>query len=538
MKKILLSTAVIFAAANFCGNAIAGNAIAASTIQAAEGDGGTGDNGQGQQPVFETDFSGSNPLDGWTVLDANFDGNTWKIVDGLAGVTYDSDAEGTTKAADEWLMSPKIAVADGQDYLLACTFRQQGAFDPDKVEVYVADANDAEPLYEKVSDESISANDGSSTCTVRISAKQTNSMLFILRLTTPNAGNGQLSVTHFSLTPEEKATPMPVDDFKAASSFNDKSVTLTWKNPTADTKGTALNGLISVNLYKDGTLIASLEEQEPGKEGSYTYSPEDFGGKATFAATAVVGGNESEKREQTINLDDLQGELVLVKSLAGVNRDNASEWAIEDNGGTSKWQYDYSNVFTFVYNLGQTDDDDWLISPSVSLETGKRYVLKYELKTSETYSTSVDVTIGKGQSSAAQTTVVSSHPSLLQNGFGLFESPQFTVEESADYSIGFHVTQANRTTSMRNLSVYRVDPKTSSVRLGLNTARMGYDRATATLTLPEGTAQLTVCDMGGRTVLHSKGANGKASLAQLGGGIYIAKAVTAEGKTLTLKVAK
>ena len=84
------------------------------------------------ETVFSADLSSATSLDGWTTADANADGNTWAVTEGIAGITYDSDKAELN--ADEWLFTPGFTVTEGNDYLVSFTVRRQAAFDPDQLD--------------------------------------------------------------------------------------------------------------------------------------------------------------------------------------------------------------------------------------------------------------------------------------------------------------------------------------------------------------------------------------------------------------------
>ena len=484
------------------------------------------------EEVYSTNFSGSNPLDGWTTADANSDNATWGSVSGIAGATYNSaSAKG---AADDWLFSPALKLTEGQDYLVEYTFAQQGAFDPDKVEVKAGTAAEASAMTAAIATESIDANASTVTATRRFTATKTGDTFLGFHVATANNDNGQLSLRSLKVTAAEKATPQAVTDLAGTPDNNSKTVTLTWTNPTLDTKGTPISQPLSVKVYENDQEVGQVDNQEAGAKGTFTYVPETFSGVVTYSVKAVLGENESEAAKVEVNLADEQGELVLVKSFADLNSTSAQDWVIEDVAGNSKWQYDYQNVFTFVYKLAQKDEE-WLISPAIAMEKGTRYVLKYELKTALNYSTSIDVTVGNAQTHTAQTFVAASYPDLKQNGFGEYESAQFSVEETGNHYIGFRVYDTHNTTSMRNLAIYRIS-STSGVEEEVAAPAAYYSTATATLYAAAG-SRIAVYDLRG-SLVDERISDGRADLSQLPKGFYVVKATDAEGNTTTLKIVK
>lgn len=462
--------------------------------------------------VFSADLTSATSLGDWTTADANADGNTWAVVDGIAGITYDSD--NAAAGADEWLFSPSFAVAPGTDYLLSFTVRRQGAFDPDQLEVCVGSGATAADMATHLAEVSVEENITDLTYTFRFTAAAGQTAMHLgFHLTSQNASNGQLSLKSASVAATEKCVPAAVAELEAAMSHAQKKVTLTWTNPTADVNGVPLSEPLSVEITRDGELCATQEAQQPGSKGSCTIDIADFAGTTTFGVTALVGENRSELAELTVNLDDVQGDPVLVHAFS-VDRSSASQWTIE--GAKQAWHYDYADVFDYDYRKGGKQADEWLISPSVTLEAGKRYVLAYEVKTTRDFGCTFEVTVGEGAAAASQTKTVARYDELKQNGFEEYRSAQFAVETDGSYNVGFHAFASDYYIDLRNVRVYYIKEKDGTAVEGVSIA----PQAAAT----------SVYDITGRFVGNSL--HGESH------GIYVVKTTTADGKTTARKVMK
>lgn len=472
--------------------------------------------------VFSDDFTAADRMGQWTVSDANTDGTTWAVVDGVDGITYDSDIAGTKFPADDWLFSPAFNTKDGQDYLVTYTVKRQGAFDPDLLEVHFGNAATAAGMTKKLTTDEIDANAETITRTVRLSCTSTGASHLGFHMVSPYSDNGQFSLTSVTVTAAEKTTPEKVENFNATASKKENTVTLTWTNPTFDTKGVALNEPLTVRLYDEENEIASVENQEAGKNGSYTFTPSASTGYATYRAVALIGSKESEPVSVTINLDDVQGDSVLVRAF-DVDYDKAGDWKIQ--GACRAWKYDYQDVFTYNYRQGTKYCSEWLLSPVVRMYPNVRYVVTYELKTSQDYGNNVEITLGSAQDSTAQTRVIASYPGLRQNGFATYKTAQFNVSEDASYSIGFHVTNSNYYVNVRNLRVYFIQD--GNVNVGINGVNA------------EGVAgETTVYDTMGRRVAKHENATIENALQALPKGIYIVRTTDADGNSSTRKIMK
>lgn len=488
-------------------------------------------------PVFTADFTGENPLEGWTTDDRNADGETWKVETGTEGIVYNSEI--VSAESNDWLVSPAIGLEAGQDYTVSYTLAQSSAFEADVVEVYWGEGNAAE-LTNLLGTDHIYMEHGNGTYsqTYRLTATKTGDAYigFAVKNQMPN---GKLVLKSLVVTPVEKAVPNGVTELAAVANPEEQTVKLDWVNPSTDTKGIALTGNLKVALYANDNLITTLESQTPGEAATYSYAPETFAGKVTYMAKAIIGENESEGATVTINLDDYKGDLELVHSFADVNRETASEWVIENKAGTSEWAFAYYNIFEFNYKLGQKNDEDWLISPAVELKAENRYLAKYELSGSENFASNVDVTMGNEQNSAAQQQVLASYPNFKQNGFGVFETAQFTVAADGNYYFGFKVTRADYSVSMRNLEIYRVSEKSTGLEDATAEERvLSYNGATAVLTVPVAGSAVSVYDLQGRFVALVKADGNQADLSVLAEGIYVVRAAGLQGRAESLKIVK
>lgn len=469
--------------------------------------------------VFSDDFSAADAMGKWTVADANHDGVTWGVSEGVSGITYDSGKAEAQNPANDWLFSPAVGLLEGQDYFLTYTVRRQGAFDDDVLSVAFGNAANAEAMTRELGKQTVSTNAEDVTTTMRITADQTGDAFFGFHVTTPSSDNGQLSLVNIELKAADKATPCAVENFTAKPSRKDRNVLFTWTNPVQDTNGIAINQPFSVRLYDGDELVACVDNQEAGKEGSYLYTPSSFAGRATYKAEAYMEGNASAQVAVSVNLDDMQGDVILVKKY-DVDRQKAAEWVID--GKCQAWKYDYSDIFTYEYRKGTKVADEWLISPTVELEAGKHYMLKYELKTSQDYGNNLFVTIGNAQTKEAQTKVLAEYYGLEQNGFAEYQTEQFTLDEDGSYSIGFHVTNSNYYVNMRNLRVYHISETTGIEAVEGNAS----------------VSRVCVYDASGRLISDKAASSVDEAVKALGKGMYVVKAIGTDGKTSAIKVIK
>ncbi len=486
------------------------------------------------EPVFTDDFNRTDVMAGWTAIDANEDNTTWGVEAGAPGITYNGEM---VMSSDDWLISPAIPVTQGQDYVVNYTFAQTSAFDADVVEVKAGNAATAEGMTMLLGEDHIYAENGLGTFTAsqRLTATEGGNVHVGFHITTAEA-NGRLALTSITVTPVAKATPQAVTSLEATSDFVAKTVTLTWVNPMYDTENSLINGDLKANVYEDGVWVGTVEGQLPGGTGSYTYAPEQFAGKTTFMVKTVIGENESEGLETTINLDDMQGDLELVHSFANPN---ASEWLMESLAGTSVWSYsNWKTCFEYDYKLGQKYENDWLISPAVRLESDKRYVAKYKIQTSRSSGNDIAITLGKAQTIQAQTTILAEYKALLQNGFGDYECNQFAVTENGDYYFGIHYTNVTTDSYFDDLEIFKVVPSGLGLEKVWGASALVYNRSAALLNVSKEVARVTLFDAQGRVAYVVENGGELIDLSMLQQGFYIVKADYVNGTIETLKIFK
>ena len=420
------------------------------------GESGGGESGGGESGGDEptpSDLLSSSLIGQWTAIDANGDGKTWAM--GTTAWTYNGLT--ASKGADDYLVSPALSVKANTDYELALTFEQAAAFDPDNVVIVCGDQPTATALTTQIGTMSIYGKNGAGTVDgrFRLSAPADGNIHVAVYLK-GGEPNGTLALTAATLTEVEKATPNPVTGFTAYWDTNDHTVTLRWTNPSTDTKDMPIAQPLTINIYENGKLMATKDDRVAGTEETFVFAP-TAAGDVTYAVAAVLAGVESAKEEQTINLDDNSGTWTLVASLADVTRDTFGDWRTEDKSGAGSWAFGWGNAMAFT-NKSNIYEDDWLISPGVTLDTDKRYLAVYEIQTQEAFSANIAVTIGDAQTSEAQTRTIKTHARLYQNGFGKFTSSQFTVTEGGTCYFGFHLTAAECMVYVRNLEIYEVAP--------------------------------------------------------------------------------
>ena len=481
---------------------------------------------------YTADLTKAETVATFKTIDANNDGITWTTVEGLNGLTYDSDD--AKVAANDWAITPIIKFEADKNYAVAASFTRSGAFDEDIIDVYAGDEPTADKMTTKIG--TFKIEDNAAEAKLRFIVAEEGNKYIGFHVVTPGSGdNGQLSLASVSVTALEKATPLAVENLEGTVNSDDKTITLTWTNPTKDTEGYPIAETLGVKLYENDVLVKTVDD---ASEGTLVYSPENFSGETTYKVVPFIGAKDGEGATVTLNLNDLTGDLVLVKAFE-FNKTAATSWTIINaDKNSSKWEFDYDGF----YFGGGSAADDWLISPALALNTKDRYVLKYELKTAwqpsnNTFFADIDVTVGQGATAEAQTTTVSSHKGLSQNGYTEFQTKQFSVAADGQYNIGFHVTGIKGNANMRNLAVYAVGEATNSITEITEGGVVAYNKSNGALFVPAG-SKVALYAANGTMAMQTVADGNAISLNSLANGIYVMKITSAEGKVMTQKIVK
>ena len=140
--------------------------------------------------------------------------------------------------------------------------------------------------------------------------------------------------------PEVTVATEAATGFAAAELTAEKSVELTWTNPTKDVDGKDLpaDALLTVKVYEGEEVVKVFENQAPGSAGKYTqvYTDETFAGEHNYKVVVVYKDKESEAATTSITVkvvvDAING--VMVPADAKVSVHTLSGVAVGNNLST------------------------------------------------------------------------------------------------------------------------------------------------------------------------------------------------------------
>ena len=140
--------------------------------------------------------------------------------------------------------------------------------------------------------------------------------------------------------PEVPVATEAATGFAAAELTAEKSVALTWTNPTKDVDGKDLpaDALLTVKVYEGEEVVKVFEGQAPGSAGKYTqvYTDETFAGEHNYKVVIVYKDKESEAATTSLTVkvvvDAING--VMVPADAKVSVHTLSGVAVGNNLST------------------------------------------------------------------------------------------------------------------------------------------------------------------------------------------------------------
>ena len=406
------------------------------------------------QTVFQTlQFHPEEGMQGWTTADAGGDGTTWGLNSRLMGLVFSSPSSGCTP--DDWAFSAGFTLTAGCHYTVETTVALRGAFTPAHLTLALADAPSATAGQTVISTDTYDFPSGMVTRRYHFVAARTGVHHLGLHLGGERF-DGILSVKSVSIREVEGQCPAAAPDMTANSHRSAGEVLLKWYAPDRDTEGARIVRPMTAEITMDGTLVQTLTDIQPGSLGAFAFNPSPYSGRHTFAVAFSIDGHRGEAVRRMLNLNDFTGGAAAVQTFTLDSKTAFAQWGVQNGEGSQGWVFDYHSC----YIGGSTKPADaWLFTPAVELESGRRYRLDYEVKTSRNYPADFDVTIGHAQDSSAHTVLLEAREGVAVNGYETLQSEQFEVDASGAWCFGFHATYVSNALDIRSVTVCEMEPE-------------------------------------------------------------------------------
>lgn len=397
--------------------------------------------------LLDKDFNDGVDL-GWSILNENNDENSWQFVDGLSGISLTS-VRGAQGNHNDWLISPEMAFEAGKSYVVTYTASTSGNPAPATLTVAYGSAPDAASMTNTIATRTINETD---MAYFRITP-ETAGNYYLGFLVNSSANNGTVSVLTVKVAESAGITPLAPTDLVAEPDIQAGQVKLSWTNPDTDTENIALDGNITLRISRNGEIVEDITGQ-PGEAMSYIDRPTPFEGEAKYQVAAYVTEDKlSEAAETVANLNDFQGERSELYSWGGSYGSGFEKWTVINNNGGNTWTHPVTYFDDYwEINYGKPSDD-WLISPEVTLTTGRRYVIEVEVKSGSNYPAELEFYTGHGTSVGDMSNFVFSI-TAEGNGSQTYTSEQFTVDADGQYNLGVRAVNISTRTELRKYTIY------------------------------------------------------------------------------------
>lgn len=236
-------------------------------------------------PPYSSDFSTDAGFAGWTLIDANGDGEVWVgQSDGSVGISYNS-----YMAMDDWLFTPPIKMEAGKSYELSFIASSYSSSFPERLEVKMGDNNTVESMttviVEPTDIKSTYADGGQVITKVIVPAADGNYFIGFHGISDADMFNLYLWDISIS-SGVVSGAPAQVDNLKAEPGDNGAlECTLSFNAPTKTMNGDDLSSLSKIEIYRGQTLVKTIDSPSPGAYLSYK-DIVPVGGKLTYKVIA------------------------------------------------------------------------------------------------------------------------------------------------------------------------------------------------------------------------------------------------------------
>lgn len=456
-----------------------------SAIQINETVGG-GDEPQGLAVPQTWEFA--NTLADWTTFDNNSSYPYWQSnANGVnCGIEYG-------KVNDDYLISPELALEAGKTYEVSVSW-YKNTWGTNSISLVYGTGSDV-TSYANAGQFEVSAG---GTTSITFSAEETGTYKIALHNTSDGSANGSGGVWIPSISiavaeegggdePGGETVDLPYNkNFKADNNMDGWTTIDTNSDGTWEVY-TDLGVIVynSLNAADDWLLSPDLEFKSPGDYqiivgvdgmtmGSgpdvidvYTGSGSDVStytkqGTLTLetGAQTVIKFSIAEAGNYKVALHDHSAAMatwyvtsVTVDSYTGggdepepgaalldkdfVEDDDLSDWTVINTNGGSEWSTGVADGVALTMSMNGAQDD-WLISPAMTLEEGKSYVVSYAISSTGSMAPETMVTAFGTAATAEGMTEIVGEESFM--GDEVTKYYRFTPAATGTYYFGFHAT--------------------------------------------------------------------------------------------------
>lgn len=308
--------------------------------------------GESLEPTFTETFDSENAFDLFTTIDANSDGNTWDWSEDRQCARYKAS---TTKAADDWLVTPPVHMLKNHRYTVSFKARNSMGYFTETIEAKYGNGNTVESL--------------TSSFAAATELKNTQFVEFSRTIDSDSDHKFYLGIHAIS---DKNMAYIYVDDFTvtdegcldgpaAASAFTvvpdasgSLSAAIGFTLPTTTVAGNTLAAVKNVTLSRDGVAIKEFGAQKPGAHLDYTdNTPAEGFNTYTVVAESEAGAGTTATCRQYVGTDvpSAPHDVVAADNINSVTL----SWDAASTTGTNGGAVVVSDVTYNIYRVHSAD---------------------------------------------------------------------------------------------------------------------------------------------------------------------------------------
>lgn len=288
-----------------------------------------------------------------TVVDANNDGTTWQFSDHFNMAAY---AFNTENAADDWLISPAFNAKKGAIYKFS--FDATNSYPTERVAASVGNAPTAEGMTtEVIGPTDITYNPRRRTLSGTYRATEDGLRYFGIHAISDKDVStlyvDALNITEIPSTAPDAATDLTVIPGEKGATTAD----ISFKAPDKSLSGDPLTSNISIRIYRNGELITTLTNIQPGQKTSYN-DPNVPAGLCTYSISAVNGNNEEglEATKKVYVGTDIPGAVRNLRAYEDSEKEGLIHITWDTPEGVNGGYIDPSDI-TYYISAGYSSDE-------------------------------------------------------------------------------------------------------------------------------------------------------------------------------------
>lgn len=323
-------------------------------------------------------------------------------------------------------------------------------------------------------------------------------------------------------------TPKPVTDVELTDAEGKPQVT--FRAPAEGVNG----GYIDVENLRYRIVRNPGSEMLTESLTDTVYVDSDDLSLALYRYTVTTLSGDMESESVTSNALVFGSALGLPYETSMDSADEMALWTIVDaNNDTKSWVYDATEKE--MKYTAYSAADDWLFTPPFEAKKGS-HTLEFRARAEKyRYPESIEVTLGSDVLPGESQTVIALYPEINSTLSELY-TVDFSVPSDGIWYIGLHATTQDpwglyiSSCSIISNVISGID--------GLECMNEVYfDRSNHSLVFDKG-GDIQIINAAGVTVVSCESESGRMDLSQLPAGLYIARVVTEEGKTIQIKFIK